>query len=92
MVDFFGLEISAKLFFHLMVSIAFVVGIILMVSPEAFETLNRALQKEYGLKTRIMPSLENTSIDVVDKAVIKSRVVSGMVISIISFILLLIFK
>ena len=92
MIDIFGLEVSARFFFHIMVSFAFFVGLILMASPEAFETLNRALQKEYGLKTRIIPSLENTSIDVIDKAVIKSRVIGGMVIAIASFVLLLTFK
>ena len=75
-----------------MVSFAFFVGIVLMVSPEAFEALNRALQKEYGLKTRLVPKLENTSIDVIDKALIKNRIIAGLIIAVCSFVLLLINK
>ena len=92
MIDIIGFQISAKFFFHIMVSFAFFVGVILMASPEAFATLNRALQKEYGIKTRLVPTLENTSIDVVDKAVIRSRVLGGMAIAVASFALLLLFK
>ena len=92
MVDMFGLEISSQMFFHIMISFAFFVGIVLMVSPEAFDALNRSLKKEYGLKTRIIPMLENTSIDVVDKFVVRNRVIAGIIIAITSFILLLIYK
>ena len=87
-----GLNESVNLVFYLLVSIGFVVGIILMVAPKAFESLNKALQKEYGLKKRILPQLEDTSIEVVDKMVKKNTVIYGMVISTISFILLLIYK
>lgn len=87
-----GLNESVNLVFYLLVSIGFVVGIILMVAPKAFESLNKSLQKEYGLKKRILPQLEDASIEVVDKMVKKNTVIYGMVISTISFILLLIYK
>ena len=80
------------MFFHIMISFAFFVGVVLMVSPEAFEALNRALQKEYGLKTRLLPKIENTTINIIDKAVIKNRVFAGLSISVVSFVLLLIHK
>ena len=92
MMDVLGLGVSSQMFFHIMVSFAFFVGIVLMISPEAFEALNRALQKEYGLKTRLIPKLENTSIDVIDKAVIKNRIIAGLIIAVCSFVLLLVSK
>lgn len=90
MFDIFGLNVSSQIFFRLMVAFAFFIGIILMVSPEAFEAFNRALQKEYGLKARIFPKLENTAIDIIDKVIMKNRVLAGFSIALISFFLLLI--
>ena len=92
MASLFGLNEPLNLIFYMLVSIGFVVGIILMVAPKAFTSLHKALQKEYGITKRILPQLENASIEVVDKTVKKNTVVYGMVISIVSFILLLIFK
>jgi len=42
---------SANMLFYIMVSTGFVIGIILMVAPEAFETLNKALNQEYGFNS-----------------------------------------
>ena len=92
MIEVFGLDVSSQVFFHIMISFSFFVGIVLMISPEAFEALNRALQKEYGLKTRLFPKFENTTIDVIDKAVVKNRVIAGLIITVISFTLLLVNK
>ncbi|MFH1359579.1 MAG: hypothetical protein ABIJ41_00895 [Candidatus Omnitrophota bacterium] len=89
MVDVIGITISMKTFFHIMTSFAFFVGITLMISPEAFESLNRALQKEYGLKRKIVPQLEDKKIEVVDQFIMKNRTVAGLVITAASFILLL---
>ncbi len=87
-----GLDNSAQMFFYIMISFSFVIGIILTVAPEAFEKLNQALQKEYGIKKRILPKLEDTKFDVIDKILIRKRAVAGVIISVLSFILLLIYK
>ena len=83
---------SFNMIFYIMVSLGFVVGIILMVAPKAFDSLNEALQKEYGIKKRFIPKIEDTKIEAVDDFCKKNTVIMGMIISIISFILLLIFK
>ena len=92
MIEIFGLDVSSKVFFYIMVSFSFFVGIILMVSPEAFENLNHALRKEYGFKIKLVPFLENTFIDTVDKIIVKNRVIAGIIISVTAFALLIIFK
>ena len=83
---------SWNMIFYILVSLGFVVGIILMVAPKAYESLNEALQKEYGIKTRFIPKLEDTKIETVDNICKKNTVIAGMIISIVSFMLLLIFK
>lgn len=90
MLDVFGLDVSSQIFFRLMVSFAFFIGVVLLVSPEAFEALNKSFQKEYGLKIRIFPKLEDTTVNIVDKTIIKHRVFAGFLISLTAFFLLLI--
>ena len=92
MIEMFALDVSIKLFFHLMVSFAFFIGVILMISSEAFEGVNRVLLREYGIKTKMIPPLESTMINTIDKFVMKNRVFAGMLISIFSFFLLIFFK
>ncbi len=87
-----GLDVSAEMFFYIMISFAFFIGIILTVAPDAFEALNRAFQREYGVRTRLLPKLEDTYIDVIDRAISKNRVLAGVIISVSAFILLLIYK
>lgn len=87
-----GLDVSAKMFFYIMISFSFFVGIILTIAPEAFESLNRTLQKEYGLKKKFFPKLEDTKVDVVDRALSRNRVLTGVIISVTSFILLMLYK
>ena len=81
-----------NLIFLLLVSFSFFMGIVLMVSPEAFDLLNKALSREYGIKTRILPKLELTAIHVLDKIITKNRshgIIAGFIISTISFLLIL---
>ncbi|MFA5060655.1 MAG: hypothetical protein WC676_08550 [Candidatus Omnitrophota bacterium] len=89
MIDVLGSEVSYKLFFYIMVSFAFVVGLILMVSHEAFTAFDKALQKEYGLKTRLIPRIENTSFHIIDQWILKHRAIAGLVIAVIAFVLLI---
>ena len=90
MLDVFGLDVSSQIFFRLMVSFAFFIGVVLLVSPEAFEALNKSFQNEAGLKIRIFPKLEDTTVNIVDKTIIKHRVFAGFLISLTAFFLLLI--
>ena len=92
MFDIFGLEISTRLIFQILVSLAFLGGIILMISGEAFQTLHRAFQKEFGLRKRLIPKIENTSFDIVDRILMKNRFAAGLIITVVSFVLLLVNK
>ncbi|MCK5179984.1 MAG: hypothetical protein KAR32_10680 [Candidatus Omnitrophica bacterium] len=83
---------SFNMIFYILVSFGFVVGIILMVAPTAYESLNDALQKEYGIKKRFIPKIEDTKIEAIDSICKKNTVITGMIISVVSFMLLLIFK
>lgn len=89
------IDLIVNLIFHFLLSFGFFVGIVLMISPEAFDALNKAFGKEYGIKTRLIPKLELTFIHILDKIITKNRmhgIISGFLISLISFILLLINK
>ncbi len=72
-----------------MVSVAFFTGIILMVSPGIFDKLNRALQREFGIKKRIAPILEDTQFDFVEKAALRNRAITGLLLTLSAFLLLL---
>lgn len=91
MFEVLGLDVSAKVLFNLMLSFSFFVGLILMVSQEAFSAFHKALQKEYGLKRKLAPMLENTRFDFIDRVLMKYRVFAGMAICITSFFLLLVY-
>lgn len=85
----------AQLTLRFLVSFGFFSGIVLMVSPEAFDALNKALSREYGIKTRFIPKLELATIHVLDKIITKKRshgIIVGLIITVTSFILLLINK
>ena len=92
MLEMTGLLESAQFFSYLMLSFAFFVGILLMVSQEAFYYFNKALQKELGLKKKVLPRVEGKQIHFVDWLVLKYRFVSGLLISIAAFVLLLVNK
>ena len=83
---------SINMIFYILVSFSFVIGIILMVVPQAFEALNEALQKEYGITKRFIPRLEKTGVSTIDRICKKHSVIIGMLISIASFFLLLIYR
>ena len=92
MFEILGIEASIKMIIYLMLSFSFFVGIMLIISQEAFQHFNEALQKEYGIKTRILPNVEDKRVHLVDKLVLKYRIWAGIVITIAAFILLMIFK
>lgn len=92
MNDNFGIRASINIIFYLVISFGFFTGIILMVSREAFDTLNKAVRKEYGLKTKILPKLEGETFDAVDKFVLKNSKLLGLIVTIACFLLLLFYK
>lgn len=92
MLELFELDKAFDIIFYIFVSFGFFVGIVLMVSPEAFDSLNKALSKEYGLKTRLLPKIELKAIYILDKTMTKNRshgVIAGIVIAVVSFVLIL---
>ena len=89
MYELLGLDVSIKFFSYLMLSLAFFIGIMLAVSQEAVEHFNTALKKEVGLKTRLIPQLENTEINFIDWIILKHSFFSGILISVTAFFLLL---
>ena len=91
-LDLEFLNSSYSMVFYILVSFSFFVGILLLVAPEAYEIFNRSLQKEYGLKIKLIPKLEEESISVVDKTLMKYRIGAGLMISITAFELLLLYK
>ena len=92
MIEVMGLDLSARMFFIMMVSFSFFVGVFLMASPDAFKAIDKALQKEYGIKTRFVPHIENSYFDALDKFILKNRVKAGFFIAAFAFILLLVNK
>ena len=84
--------ISFRIVFYIMISFAFFVGILLMVSQEAFDSFNRDLQKEYGIKRRLFPKIEDSNFNFIDYLLLKNRLIAGLLITVISFVLLLIYK
>ncbi len=90
-----GIFDAVQFIFYILVSFGFFVGIVLMVSPEAFDALNKALGREYGIKTRLVPRVELTAIHILDKFITKNRLhgmTIGFLISTFSFILILTYR
>ncbi len=95
MFTIFDLVEIIKLVLRFLISFSFFIGIVLIVSPEAFDALNKALSKEYGIKTRFIPRMELKAIHILDKIITNNRaygIIAGILIAVISFVLLLINK
>lgn len=87
-----NLNEALNIFANLMISFAFFVGIMLIVSQEAFEHFNKAVAREMGIKKRILPQIENKTFHLIDFVILKYRLFSGLLIAITSFFLLLIYR
>ncbi len=72
-------------------SFAFFVGIMLVVSQDAVQILNRDLQRELGLKKRLVSKIEDRHFTFIDRAIFRFRYCSGLSIAITAFLLLLMF-
>lgn len=83
---------AVKLFIYIMLAFAFFVGILLLVSDQAFSLFNKDLQREYGIRKRMFPKVEDSKYEFIDFLLLKHRFISGLLISIIAFILLLLYK
>ena len=92
MLDKLGIPNAYQTFVYLMLSFAFVVGLMLTVSQESFEHFRKSLEKEYGYKKRLFPKIENIQNHFIDWLVLKYRTLFGLFIVIASFVLLLLFK
>ena len=92
MLEKLGLIESAEMFVYLMLSLSFFVGIMLIVSYEAFRHFDAALKKEYGWRRRLFPKIEDTSNTLVDVIITKYPLTSGIIIAVSAFILLLLYK
>ena len=92
MLEMMGVDDSTKLIIFIMLSFSFFVGILVAVSREAYLFFNKALQKKYGIRRTFITFIEDTHYDIVDRFVLKYRVVAGLIISISAFLLLLIYK
>ncbi|OGX08859.1 MAG: hypothetical protein A2Z88_09970 [Omnitrophica WOR_2 bacterium GWA2_47_8] len=77
---------------YIMISLAFFVGILLLVSQEAFNVFNDDLKKEYGVKKRLFPRIEDKWFDFVDFIILKHRFWAAILITVTAFILLLVYK
>jgi len=92
MLDVLGIADGYQVFIYLMLSFAFVVGLMLTVSEESFEHFRRSLEKEYGYKKRLFPKIEHIQNHFIDWLVLKYRILFGMFITVSAFVLLLLFK
>ena len=88
----FSLETSFHMIFYIIISLGFAVGIIIVVAPDAFEILNKALNKEYGLRFRFFKKIEDSKLGSLERLVAKHSVIIGTILSVITFALLIIYK
>lgn len=89
----FDLVVFLQLTVRVFVSLSFAIGVVLMISPEAFDMLSKSLSKEYGFKTRFIPKFELRIIHLLDKIITRHRIygiLAGAAIAGVSFILLII--
>ena len=87
-----SLDTSFHMLFYIMVSLGFATGIIIVVAPDAFEILNKALNKEYGLRFRFFKKIEDTKLGDLERLVARNSVLIGIILSVITFALLIIYK
>ncbi|MEW5894964.1 MAG: hypothetical protein AB1650_04305 [Candidatus Omnitrophota bacterium] len=92
MLEKLGLIEAGSFLIRLTLSFTFFVGIFLMVSREAVRCLNRDFQRELGWRKYIIPQLERKGFFFIDAFVLEHAVWVGAVITVASFILLLIHK
>jgi hypothetical protein len=92
MLDAIGIPDGYQAFIYMMLSFAFVIGLMLTVSQESFEHFRQSLEREYGYKKRLFPNIENIQNHFIDWLVLKYRTLFGLFIVISAFVLLLLFK
>jgi hypothetical protein len=62
--------------------------LLLIIYPQSLQDTNEALaEKEYGIKRRIIPLLEEKKIRIIDEFVLGYRTLLGVVFAILAFIL-----
>jgi hypothetical protein len=78
---------ALKLIMRILVVFAFTGSIFILVDPEAYKKLNSILLKEYGLRIKLVPSLETENFSL-DKVILHNRKLFGTVFLLFSFVLL----
>ncbi|MBM3252026.1 MAG: hypothetical protein FJZ11_04515 [Candidatus Omnitrophica bacterium] len=78
---------ALRLMMRILVVFAFAGSLFVLVDPEAYKKLNSILMKEYGLKQKLVPSLETEKLSL-DKIILKNRKLFGAVFLLFSFALL----
>lgn len=84
-----GLFDAGSFLWELMLSFTFFIGIFLIVSREAVECLNRDFQREFGWRKYIITQIETKKFVFIDAFILKYPIWIGLIITITSFVLLL---
>ena len=90
MLELSGILEAGDFIYTIALCFAFFMGIMLIVSREAVECLNKDFQREYGWKRYVLSQLEEPKYKFIDAVVMKYPLWVGLLVSITSFLLLLI--
>ncbi|MDD4956933.1 MAG: hypothetical protein PHH49_06300 [Candidatus Omnitrophica bacterium] len=88
-------SICAKIFlykdllYYVGITVLFIIGLLLLVvNPQSLKTTNEILaEREYGIKKKIIPILEEKKIRVIDEFVLGYRPLLGVIFTITAFVL-----
>ncbi len=76
-----------KIVMRMLIALAFACSLFLLVTPEGYLKLSRILEKEYGLRKKIIPSIEKEE-GVIDNFLLRFRMVIGAIFLFVSIVLL----
>lgn len=90
--EFFEIGRSSNMFFYVLVSLGFVTGLLLLISPKGFDLFNNALNQEYGITQRLFPGIEDKRFEQLENFGRRNSTLIGVIFCVTSFVLLLIFR
>ncbi|MFH1656135.1 MAG: hypothetical protein ABH954_05970 [Candidatus Omnitrophota bacterium] len=79
--------VAIRLLMRILVAFAFAGSLFVLVDPEAYKKLNSILMKEYGIRKKLVPSLEKEKFSL-DRLILKNRKFFGVMFLVFSFALL----
>ncbi|MFC1704006.1 hypothetical protein ACFL1E_04400 [Candidatus Omnitrophota bacterium] len=82
-----SMSFAIQFFMRLMIALAFACSLFLLVTPDAYLKFSKLLQKEYGMKKKVLPVLEKES-GVIDNFLLRYRMLIGILLLFISILLL----